>query len=148
MLELLITIAILGLLATFVTIRFTGAQAGARDTRRLSDLRQYQTAIEAYASTHSDHYPAAGSNPANPFSLCGPSPAPLGPIPCAKDPKDPSQQYQYSVNASLTSYILWARLEKPLTPTTYFVFCSTGNSGKLTNNPPAANGTCPDGLIQ
>ena len=51
LLELLIVIVILGTLATFVIIRLTGGEKSARDARRRSDLRQYQTVIEAYKSS-------------------------------------------------------------------------------------------------
>lgn len=46
--ELLIAIAIIGLLATITTFAVMGANAKSRDTRRISDLKQIQNALEQY----------------------------------------------------------------------------------------------------
>jgi len=48
--ELLVVMSLIGILATFTINTFSGAQAKSRDTRRKSDLKQLQTALELYYS--------------------------------------------------------------------------------------------------
>ena len=50
LIELLVVIAIIGLLATMSVIALGSARESARDSRRLSDIRQMQTALEMYYS--------------------------------------------------------------------------------------------------
>ncbi|MCX6797757.1 MAG: type II secretion system protein [Candidatus Falkowbacteria bacterium] len=58
LIELLVVIAIIALLATIAVISLGQARSRARDARRLSDVKQIQTALALY-----DH--DAGSYPAN-----------------------------------------------------------------------------------
>jgi general secretion pathway protein G len=46
--ELLVVIAIIGLLSTLAVVSFGSAREKARDARRISDIRQIQTALELY----------------------------------------------------------------------------------------------------
>jgi prepilin-type N-terminal cleavage/methylation domain-containing protein len=139
LLELLVVIAVIGTLAGIVLIRLTGGETGARDAKRQSDLKQYQAAIEIYANNHGGSYPPTGSGRA--IDLCGPG-KPLGDVPCADDPLG-TPDYGYQSGASNTQYVLWARLEKPKT-VTWFVVCSTGESGNVTSGVPPSGGNCPN----
>ncbi|MBI3305111.1 type II secretion system protein [Candidatus Parcubacteria bacterium] len=56
--ELLVVIAIIGLLATIVLVSINSARIRARDIKRLSDLRQIQLALELFADSHNQTYPA------------------------------------------------------------------------------------------
>jgi prepilin-type N-terminal cleavage/methylation domain-containing protein len=58
--ELLVVIAIIGLLSTLAIVSLGSARAKARDARRISDIRQLQTAVELY---HADQgfYPIEDS---------------------------------------------------------------------------------------
>ncbi len=58
--ELLVVIAILGLLSTIVMTSLTGARKKARDTRRVADLRQLNTAIQFYINDNG-HAPYVGT---------------------------------------------------------------------------------------
>ena len=59
--EILIVIAILAVLITFVVPNFVGARKRARDAVRKSDLSQIQKAMELYKSDQSPpSYPATG----------------------------------------------------------------------------------------
>lgn len=62
--ELLIVIAIIGVLSTVVLSSLTNAKAKSRDTRRLADLQQIHNALELYFSENAS-YPVmiATSNP-------------------------------------------------------------------------------------
>lgn len=57
LLELLVVIGIIGLLASIITVNLTGARKRARDTKRISDARQMQTAMEEYYGKNAK-YPA------------------------------------------------------------------------------------------
>lgn len=59
LMELLIVIAIIGILSAVVLASLGGSQARARDSKRLNDLRQVQTALETYW-TDNGHYPVTG----------------------------------------------------------------------------------------
>ena len=48
LLELLVVIGIIGLLASIIVVNLTGARRRARDTKRIADIRQLQTAVEDY----------------------------------------------------------------------------------------------------
>lgn len=48
LIELLVVIVIIGILATLATVTLSSARAKARDARRVSDVKQVQTALELY----------------------------------------------------------------------------------------------------
>lgn len=58
--ELLVVVAILGLLSTIVMTSLTGARKKARDARRVADLRQINTAIQFYINDNG-HAPYVGT---------------------------------------------------------------------------------------
>lgn len=73
LIELLVVIAIIGLLSTLAVVALNSARQKSRDAKRLSDIKQIQTALELYYSD-SNAYPAApagalGEN-ANALALC------------------------------------------------------------------------------
>ncbi len=59
LIELLVVIAIIGILATIVLVSLNSARSKARDSRRVSDLRQIALALELYYDDNSAAYPAA-----------------------------------------------------------------------------------------
>ncbi len=48
LIELLVVIAIIGILATLAVVALQSARAGARDAKRIADVKQMQTALELY----------------------------------------------------------------------------------------------------
>ncbi|MEI6478187.1 MAG: type II secretion system protein [bacterium] len=62
LIELMVVIAIISIMATLVTVSVGRARINARDSRRKSDVRTYEQAIERYRLTNSD-VPAAGARP-------------------------------------------------------------------------------------
>lgn len=58
LIELLVVIAIIGLLSTLAVVALNNARQKARDARRLSDIKQIQTALEL-SYTNNSTYPAA-----------------------------------------------------------------------------------------
>ena len=59
--ELMIVIAIIGMMASVVLASLADSQRRARDTRRIDDLRQIQKALELYVTDHYT-YPKEGAN--------------------------------------------------------------------------------------
>ncbi len=55
LIELLVVIAIIGLLASIVLASLNSARIKGRDARRLSDLKEIQTALELYYSDHNKY---------------------------------------------------------------------------------------------
>ncbi|MEI6378614.1 MAG: FISUMP domain-containing protein [Candidatus Falkowbacteria bacterium] len=57
LIELLVVIVIIGILATLATVALSSARSKARDARRISDMKQLQSALQLYYSNESA-YPA------------------------------------------------------------------------------------------
>lgn len=57
LIELLVVIAIIGILSTLAVVSLGGARERARDSKRLADVRNVQTALEIYF-TDNNGYPA------------------------------------------------------------------------------------------
>ncbi|RJR30417.1 type II secretion system protein [Candidatus Microgenomates bacterium] len=141
--ELIIVMAVIGVLGSLVIIKLVGSEASARDTKRKSDLRQYQNALEVYANDNGGLYPLRASA-VNPSSLCG-SGQPLGVLACAVDPHASSgTNYAYQTNnpggTLATQYVLWASLEKS---DEYFIVCSDGQVGTIPIASFSGSGNCP-----
>ncbi len=129
LLELIVVMSVLAILASLVMVTYPSAQERARDTQRISDLRQYQTLLEVYANNNDGNYPSSGTNLANMCSsgtlqsnLCPTPPQALG-------------NYVYSYNSG--SYYIYVELEQKSDAgnTVYQFFCSNGNSGQTETQP-------------
>ncbi|MAF13480.1 MAG: hypothetical protein CMI53_01130 [Parcubacteria group bacterium] len=59
LIELLVVIAIIGLLSTLAVVALNSARSKARDAKRISDVKQIQTALELYYNDNSGY--AAGT---------------------------------------------------------------------------------------
>lgn len=60
LIELLVVIAIIGLLSTLAVVALTSARTKARDSKRVADMKQLQTAMELYYSENAG-YPACAA---------------------------------------------------------------------------------------
>ena len=58
LIELLVVIAIIGILSTLSVVALNSARARARDAKRISDVRQIQTALEMFYSAN-NKYPTS-----------------------------------------------------------------------------------------
>ncbi|MFB6212908.1 MAG: prepilin-type N-terminal cleavage/methylation domain-containing protein [Candidatus Magasanikbacteria bacterium] len=95
LIEMLVVVAIIGLLSSAVLVGLNDARQRARDARRISDLRQIQNGLELY-------YNSNGRYPPN--EVYGTLDANL--------PKDPQGGEYYYVAKNSQFYVLGACLEK------------------------------------
>lgn len=117
LIELLVVIAIIGLLSTLAVIALGSARTKARDAKRLSDLKQIQTALELYY-TDKAVYPtaAAGVTLGTGSQVCLDNTATGWAATCTSPymglvPKDPgSTSYTYT-SANGSTYTITATLE-------------------------------------
>ncbi len=148
LIEVLISVSIVGLLASLTLVSFGGTQKSARDTQRKSDLKQYAAALENYATQNSSLYPsrtvASGTSLAT--TVC----TDMALTSCPEDPKnknDSSYSYKYQSDGSGsgakngTKFVLWAKIEKS---TDYWIVCSDGKVGAKTQSGfSVSGGVCP-----
>ncbi|QQS39540.1 type II secretion system protein [Candidatus Woesebacteria bacterium] len=139
LIELLIVMAVLGLLTAMVMLTYPTSQEKARDTRRKSDIKQYQTAMEVYATRHNNLFATSSNAVANATTLC----ATFNLTSCPDDPRLIGSQPNYKYASTANTYVFWAQLERPNTAnlTQWFVVCSNGKAGDSTTQP--SNATCP-----
>jgi prepilin-type N-terminal cleavage/methylation domain-containing protein len=64
LIEIVLVLAIAGLIMVIVFLALSGAQKNRRDTQRKSDNARLMAQLEAYASNNSGAYPPAGGFPA------------------------------------------------------------------------------------
>jgi len=100
LIELLVVIAIIGILAAAVLTRLDQAQAQARDTQRISDMRQIRTALELFYNANG-RYPNPTDGVLNSGQFVGVGDAIdtalapyLNPVP--RDPRHDGSVYFYS----------------------------------------------------
>ena len=73
--ELLVVIVIIGLLSTLAIVALNSARAKARDAKRVSDIKQLQTAYELYFNDQNKYPPAATAIVLGEGTDCGTSQA-------------------------------------------------------------------------
>lgn len=150
LIELLVVIAIIGLLSTLAVVALGNARVKARDAKRMSDLKQIQTALELYY-TDQNAYPGTSGAVTTAVSgavlgtgnyMCLTSAgfiasgasctgAYMGSVPA--DPNEANGiHYSYSSNASST-YSVTANLEGPV----------NGLTGQVTLSPSGIADTSP-----
>jgi len=62
LIELLVVVAIIAMLTSIIMAALGDAQAKARDTRRLQDVKTIQTAINMYQNANNENFPPAGNS--------------------------------------------------------------------------------------
>lgn len=67
LIEIVIVMAIAGLLIILVLLAVSGAQRSRRDNQRRHDLARLAAQLEVYASAHDGNYPTVTANPADGF---------------------------------------------------------------------------------
>ncbi|MFN3188370.1 MAG: type IV pilin protein [Candidatus Paceibacteria bacterium] len=114
LMELLVVVAIIGILAMIVYANFNNARATARDEARKVALKEMQLAIELYKAQEG-RYPVAGCGAGTSFTATGCYPYIVGLTPdyISELPRDPSgNPYRYRTNTNGSSYkLLTERVE-------------------------------------
>ncbi len=110
LIEILIVVAIIGLLASVVLVGLGAFRTRGRDARRIADLRETQNALELYYTKY-QRYPALGSGDSwtsldNSLTTAG-----IGVSSVSNDPLSPSVTYLYGVSSDGQNYVLAAKLE-------------------------------------
>jgi len=119
LIELLVVIAIIGLLSTLAVVALGSARQKARDSKRLADLKQVQTALELYFTDKNDYPTEAvavtlgsatddclGSTGFVAKASCGSDPY-MGQVPA--DPRNST--YAYQSTAASGTYEIQGTLE-------------------------------------
>ncbi len=104
LMELLIVIALIGILVTMGVASYQTAQIKSRDSRRQADMKTIQNAFEQFYADHNSVYPVAADVP--------PNMGPYLPAGMPTDPK-PSQSYttDYQVSGNPYYYCACAKIE-------------------------------------
>lgn len=112
--ELLVSVSIFVLLAVLVIGQFNGAQANARDCRRVADFRAFSQAMEMYLNDQASY-------PAQETAVCTDDPGdPLAALKgnyfsvIPKDPLSKIQCYIYKTDAEGRNFKIQTKLEKNL----------------------------------
>lgn len=105
LIELLVVIAIIGLLSTLAVVALNNARMKSRDSKRVSDVKQLQTALELYYND-ANAYPATlgtsiASNGVTYMSAVPTNPAPVTDGDCAA-----GSVYTYAAGTNNTTYTL------------------------------------------
>ncbi len=135
--ELLVVIAVIGILASFSFAEYNHVQLAGRDARRKSDLAEYHVALQRYYNAHGV-YPVGGGSSNGLVDTTAPSPNGIfvNPNPLSADgllPQpllDPVNSYnggfyyRYLTDNVGSAYILYAKLEAG--DTTWWTHDSSG----------------------
>ena len=145
LIELLVVVAIMGLLAALAVVALNNARARARDARRVSDVKQLQTALELYYLDQNE-YPDL-SLPGIVESLCLSSTSGLavgcvGTTYMSLTPVNPSPRVDGGCDD--TSYIYQPQSSGTNNTSYYITYCLGSATGTLTAG--SHNGT-PAGLV-
>jgi prepilin-type N-terminal cleavage/methylation domain-containing protein len=123
LIELLVVIAIIGLLSTLSIVALNTARARSRDARRVSDVKQVQTALEMYYNEMNTYPTTASISTTSPIKGTGASSTYMTLFPTAPLPVDggctaANNQYVYTQTDAGASYTL--------------TYCLGGATGNIT----------------
>ncbi|MFA4941527.1 MAG: type II secretion system protein [Patescibacteria group bacterium] len=119
LIELLVVIAIIGLLSTLAVVALNNARQKSRDAKRVSDIKQVQTALELYYND-ANSYPAALTPVTGSITYDGTTY--MAVVPGNPSPKNdgscPDIEYAYTQDSSGSSY--------------HITYCLGGATGGIT----------------
>lgn len=113
LIEMIVVIAIIGILASIVTPNLTGARKRARDSERVTEIGQIVLGLELYYNTCRQYPSTSPLNLADNNGCPGGSGITLGSF-LNDIPLDPTgAAYGYSTSGTFTSFVVMATLEVP-----------------------------------
>lgn len=129
LLELILVMSVIGILAGLFIANYPSSQRRARDARRVSDLRQYQSALEIYYNANNE-YPGSSGDLSG---VCGSDLSQYTSV-C---PDNPSGTWNYQYVGDSAGYYIYTQLEQNADDgsTRYQFFCSNGKAGETTSDP-------------
>lgn len=139
LIELLVVIAIIGLLASVVWVYLASPKTKGRDTERVSEVKQINTAMEM---CYIDPACGGGENSYPIFSVGTHDGEAIGTY--LKIPSDPisvSYGYIWVANCTAQKYCAFAKFESPAA-TTYFCASNAGTAQKAYAGPPDITNCC------
>ena len=105
LIELLVVIAIIGLLSTLAVVALNNARMKSRDAKRVSDIKQIQTALELFYND-ANAYPAALGATIVSAGVTYMSAVPTNPAPVNDGTCAAGSTYTYVAGTSNTTYTL------------------------------------------
>ena len=109
--ELLIVIAIIGILSTVIIVSLAGARAKARDAKKISDMTQVAAALQLYYADNHKYY--VSTSPTPPTTEAAYYTAMTSALVSGRYLTNPpvSSDYKYAVDATCIGYKLYSVLE-------------------------------------
>ena len=105
LIELLVVIAIIGLLSTLAVVALNNARMKSRDAKRVSDIKQIQTALELYYND-ANAYPASLGATIVSDSVTYMSAVPTNPAPVNDGTCAAGSTYTYTAGTNNSTYTL------------------------------------------
>ena len=128
LIELLVVIVIIGILATLATVTLSSARGKARDARRVSDVKQIQTALELYYSDTSTYPEAAEVVAGSALSTSTPAATYMAKIPSNASPVNEGS----CTTDGAATYVYQLPAGTPRNRTTYnLVYCLGSATGSV-----------------
>ncbi|MFA5413390.1 MAG: type II secretion system protein [Patescibacteria group bacterium] len=137
LIELLVVIAIIGLLSTLAVVALSSARQKSRDSKRVSDMKQVQTAMELMFSANNSYVMAGCAAPGALLSSCNGPVLPATPIteflPGILNLKDPNGAAACAAacDATVQAPCNYSVKVVPTATTYEFCFYLEGNTGDL-----------------
>lgn len=160
LIELMVVIAVIGILASVALVSLTGVQKSARDAQRKSDISTYRTAMERYYADLQVYPGSAGTGDstsgagAGIFTTAGELVSKSYMPKVLTDPQNAASNckistaaaaqaclYKYLSNATSntgSSYVLWAIMENPTSNGGVYFIDAKGSAGLQTTEPTVA----------
>ncbi len=142
LIELLVVIAIIGLLSTLAVVSLNNARQKSRDAKRISDVKQVQTALELYYNDQNGYPTQEGELDSTNFkcldedgfgATCDAGGTTyMSQVPGNPSPVDSGGAYDYDVNAGFDEYSLQYYIAGDtggVTGAIWNTACSSGISG-------------------
>lgn len=101
LIELLVVIAIIGILATLAVVSLQSARARARDSKRVADVKQMQTALELYFNDNSSYPEDISSGIGTYMAIIPTAPTPADGAACST-----TSTYAYEQKGGGSSYTI------------------------------------------